>query len=314
MGHQGIGDPVTYQDAAIPRCDNQTSHHPGSLIDPEIKDELSRTELNMKRKTPTKAKAQTALTIRNGPPTQQEIDKIAKEHRAIVQAGLSIVPKAMAIGDWFIGCKKRVSHGAWDKWLKCSFPKISVRSIQLYVRLAQHRQFIEVEFCLNQIRNGAADSIREFDKFVSLREADHAVRELDKAKKKAKNGQSPAIDVEATTTVLNGSEAEALTSTPTRQPAESMFGEKGIKVPPPPEVAATITDQIEDPDDEPKEVLRQQIAAYVEHLHQADAILKSIHEWIKVADLDDKTVAWAIRSACARYPELEQYAAQNLNA
>ncbi len=76
--------------------------------------------------------------------------RINAEHKAAADALRSAVGHAMAAGDLLIEAKAKVPHGQWRGWIDANC-QISERSVQLYMKLAKHREVIEME---KQIRNG----------------------------------------------------------------------------------------------------------------------------------------------------------------
>jgi hypothetical protein len=150
------------------------------------------------------------LAVYNGPPTEEEIEKIREEHRAIVLAGRSMLPRAISVGQWFLDCriKGRIPRGDWGTWMKSAFPDMARSQLQLYVRLADHRQYLETKFKLSA-RNG--QSSVDFQQFTSIKEADTAIRDMRSLEKKSKTigGQPKAIDIEATVSDSSGASGGA---------------------------------------------------------------------------------------------------------
>jgi hypothetical protein len=70
-------------------------------------------------------------------------DRIREEHQAIRDAACNALRHALDAGDALITAQAQVSSG-WQRWLRDNC-FLSVRTAQLYVQLAQHRQDIEAE-------------------------------------------------------------------------------------------------------------------------------------------------------------------------
>jgi hypothetical protein len=70
--------------------------------------------------------------------------RIKAEHKAVAAALQSAVLHAMAAGDLLIEAKKQVPHGKWLPWID-EHCKLSRRTVQLYMKLAEHREIIEKE-------------------------------------------------------------------------------------------------------------------------------------------------------------------------
>jgi hypothetical protein len=191
-----------------------------------------------KQRAVRKVKAKT-LAVYNGPPTEEEIEKIRKDHRAIVLAGRSMLPKAIAIGQWFLDCrtKGRIARGDWGTWMKSAFPEVARNQLQIYVRLAQHRQFLENKFEMysERIQNSV-----DFQHFASIKEADTAIRDMRSAEKKSKTvgGQQKAIDVEATVSEATGTNGETERATRIGLDIETAVAQDDDK----------LADSVEDPD------------------------------------------------------------------
>ncbi len=78
--------------------------------------------------------------------------RIQTEHQAVIAATVSGLEHAMAAGDLLLKAKQQIEHGQWVDWVE-RHCKVSERSAQVYMRLAQNRAAIES----NQKRSTAAD-------------------------------------------------------------------------------------------------------------------------------------------------------------
>jgi hypothetical protein len=70
--------------------------------------------------------------------------RINAEHEATVKALRQSVQHAMNAGDLLIEAKKQLKHGQWLPWLE-QYCALSRRTVQLYMKLAEHREIIEKE-------------------------------------------------------------------------------------------------------------------------------------------------------------------------
>ena len=87
--------------------------------------------------------------------------KILRAHAEARQAAVMIVEKAIEAGDALLKAKEQLGHGEWLPWLEASCPDISVRTVQVYMRLAKKRDTIA------QMRNAAHLPIREAVAFLA---------------------------------------------------------------------------------------------------------------------------------------------------
>jgi hypothetical protein len=102
--------------------------------------------------------------------------RIKAEHGAVVDALNSAVMHAMAAGDLLAEAKGRVKHGEWLPWLEehCA---ISERTAQLYMRLAEDRERLELlirtgaDLSINQAAGLATMSLKEKDAFEAMKRA-----------------------------------------------------------------------------------------------------------------------------------------------
>ena len=70
--------------------------------------------------------------------------RIADTHARVAAATRSALEHAMDAGDLLAEAQERVGHGRWESWLKksCNIPP---RTASHYMRLAEHRELIEVK-------------------------------------------------------------------------------------------------------------------------------------------------------------------------
>jgi hypothetical protein len=244
----------------------------------------------------------TELALRNGGPiTKTQITEIKEKHAYIVQANQSMLVTAMEIGDWFIGCKHKVKHGTWGKWLKTNFPEIHVSTIAAYVQLAQHRQFLESKFQFSSTRRNfdsksskerepgilELDYYRDPFRAPGIKEAQRAIRESNQRLKSDRR----IIEVESVTEKkLGRGNAERAISWPT--PAERKE-EQALEEP------------VQAPTEDPKRVLDRMLKNYLYHQTLADEAIVEIRDYIKLAALNNKTIRYCVDIAAEDAPKLK---------
>jgi hypothetical protein len=74
-----------------------------------------------------------------------EITSIKRDHQAVCGACGEMLKHATEAGTKLLAIKTRMGHGGWEQWCADSFPDISLRTIQVYMRLAEpkHQRIIE---------------------------------------------------------------------------------------------------------------------------------------------------------------------------
>jgi hypothetical protein len=249
------------------------------------------------RKRPRESKA---LTVFNGVPSQEEIDKIRHEIKALVTVSRSLLPRAFRIGEWFLDCRHRIAHGDWGDWIKTAFPNVSYSNIRLYVRLAQHRQYLEVKFRLNENDSQNVNTGLDFERLTSIKEADTAIRSLRAAEKLGRHGEGSKgsytnpIDVKAT--VVSGKKNNS------KSASKPISAGSAIRIHTPPD--ATNGTPLQTLPEDPAEVLVSMLTNYAREVAEAEASRKGIIDWIKIAALDAEAVENAIWVATRKFPEL----------
>jgi len=71
--------------------------------------------------------------------------EIMRAHAEARQAAQMSIDKAMEAGEALIEAKSHLQHGEWLPWLKANCSGISERTIQLYMRLARHKDEVEAK-------------------------------------------------------------------------------------------------------------------------------------------------------------------------
>jgi hypothetical protein len=72
---------------------------------------------------------------------------INQAHADVIRGVRRTIDGAMRCGDLLAAAKREVirryGHGEWETWLEANCPNISVRTVQVYMSLAEHRPAIE---------------------------------------------------------------------------------------------------------------------------------------------------------------------------
>jgi hypothetical protein len=118
------------------------------------------------------------------PPGRQEFrplsvlaDQIREAHKLVQEGTRSVLRIALDCGDALLEAKAQAPAGGWQRWLRerCS---LSVRSAQVYVRLAEHSEAVEIVMAeLPEL------SLRAALKLIASKEADHQDLEGDEPPK-----------------------------------------------------------------------------------------------------------------------------------
>lgn len=77
-------------------------------------------------------------------PLGELIEIIRSHHRAVGRAGIDLLAAAMAAGDALAAARRQVPRGGWELWVQSSCG-LSLRTVQAYIRLANHRFEIEAK-------------------------------------------------------------------------------------------------------------------------------------------------------------------------
>jgi len=62
---------------------------------------------------------------------------IEREHRLAIASACDAVAHAIAAGRLLLQAKRQIGHGGWLPWLAAKCPSVSIRSAQVYMRLAE---------------------------------------------------------------------------------------------------------------------------------------------------------------------------------
>jgi hypothetical protein len=87
----------------------------------------------------------TALTVLDPHPPELGalVERVNREHALVHDAGQSMLAHAIAAGDALLECKRLVTWGGWEDWLKRSFPDKHPKTLRTYMRIAKYRTTIE---------------------------------------------------------------------------------------------------------------------------------------------------------------------------
>lgn len=205
--------------------------------------------------------------------------------------------RALARGDWFIKARERIEKyergNGWEKWLRDNFEgKIGMTTIRVCMRLAVNRSFLIA-------RLESQQRPLELDQIPTIAGALRWISEREESEGKSrKRKRAEVIDVESSLGTSNGA------------PSGSYFGsDRGVKVPPPPEVEAELKEkgeEVEDPDQEPLSVLRDRLQSYAWQRYQMDSLEAEIIERIRIAELTVEQVTQCVNFACLQHEEVRE--------
>ena len=86
--------------------------------------------------------------------------RINAAHDAVAAAFLSVVERAIIVGALLQQAKDQVPHGEWLPWLKTHCPRITERTAQRYMSLAEHRAELESKApCLADLTLTSAEAL-----------------------------------------------------------------------------------------------------------------------------------------------------------
>lgn len=64
---------------------------------------------------------------------------VRTEHAAAVEAGGTMVERAIRAGDALRAAKEQVERGGWERWLTAEFPELHPKTLRLYMRLSKYQ-------------------------------------------------------------------------------------------------------------------------------------------------------------------------------
>jgi hypothetical protein len=102
-----------------------------------------------KKKVATKAKPVAAVEtelVASWEPPESEIASIKQQCNIVALAVVTILPRAIYVGEWFRIQKDKCPPGEWQRWVHLHFPNVGESTIRVFMQLADNRAKLETHF------------------------------------------------------------------------------------------------------------------------------------------------------------------------